>query len=929
MYRKAICFRKHSLYWFVVLCFCCTNIQSALSNTNSPNPFGLVISGGVSLGVYEAGLNWAYIEALRLENSRTNGTKFKLDSVTGTSAGSINSILSALRYCESEFRPSNYSSNLFFETWDVGLTDLLPPNQDSYDNLKLGVTRWWDTETLNDSLFARSAFQKTVDKITELSKLPIYKPDCEVKIALIVTHSKPQVTEIEQGREQSSSFEKPDVIVQRFVIPIKISTYQKKGEINARVKFSNYLGFTNVSGLNNRHIYLPEYQGSVSVDAVIRAALASSAFPLAFGRVRLSYCTYFEKGTTTYRSNDCPAQHRLNTGYFIDGGVFDNVPLRAAVDLVEGDTQLNVRKNYIFIDPDNVTTDYGFNPSSVENELDENKSNSQLFELISLKTDRSRYVVRQKIKLTAVLKANVTKSDLIARIEVRRQNSLKTTPEFTEDIRIKAGNQDLISFSKGFILGPDAAIGTYNVDIAVLDKTGTSVWSSKNARTFEITDNGKLTLAEQINSVLPAITTLRAQDLNSVLDEKFYGETNESIRKLWISRRSNPITGYFMANFGAFLDPAFRRYDYSVGIYDGLANVAKFLCDREYSGEEYSARRCSKGEKALIAELAKEILNIKDGNDACIEGNFEGQVNMCNAITYLLRKNNSDNHSSNSTNKKYSNGRYDSKSFYLIGRIFDENPSISFDEFLKTMRSRLALVAEEKDLSKENPFGAIITDIVQRENPDWKNDIMVAFASRLFELEKISQGKAQKQLAALWVMTPYTNVGGKLTKNYSPYKQRYSAIDRVMPHFVGVDGAQTGTVLSWHTRRLPVGFITDKSGVNINFFSTMNFQFDEEDRTRKGSTSIGTAFNSERPESFLFSSYGVNTFASFDKIGLSDTLSNANPGVEVYFGFLGDKFRISLGNRNLEHPRGNWMVRVGISELHRFLPLIDLSKFSR
>jgi len=933
---KYFLFLKHPLSCLVVAWFGLLYQAPVSSSENSTHPFGLVISGGVSLGVYEAGLNWVYIEALKSEYERTNNAKFKLDSVTGTSAGSINSILSALRFCEIESRPSSYWSNLFYKTWNIGITDLLPPENGDYDSLKLGIIES-EHEIVSDSVFARSAFTETIDRIRTLADLPNYKPDCSVKIALIVTNSKPQVTDLKSVNKNVSSTNRINIPVQRFVIPIQLETYQNEGEANARVKFTNYLNFSDVGGLNNRHIFLPQNKGEIDVDNVIRAALASSAFPLAFGRVRLMYCSLGENTNNVSKSTYCPDEYRLNTAYFVDGGIFDNVPLRAAVDLVEGNSDLSTRSHYIFIDPDIETEDYGQSSDDLKISQIENDKNNKKFELVSHGISQLSYIAGQHVDYSAVLKANIAESDLLVKLQFRHESSSFEKPDYlgSTEFEISTENRKLVNVVEKIAINSNVEVGRYKVDISIVNRDGNRVWASENVGGFNVSDNGKLTLEEQIGSVLPAITTLRAQELNTTLEEKFIGEKNESLRTLLISKRSKPLTGFFLANFGAFLDPVFRRYDYSVGIYDGLRNVAEYLCDPDYVGKEYVASRCKDGESQLIAELARKLLYLDVENNKCeLEGSAD-ITNICSAVKNFLNDSEPGEDSLAGEAPQSAETPDLLKPVNLISHIFEENNSIGFPDFLEKLRENLLSNSREYGAPEVNLFGAIITDVMQRESPDWMNDILVAFVSRLYDIEKSNQGLAEKQLAALWVMTPYTNVGGKLKKNlspyknYSPYKQRYSNIDRVLPYFAGVDGAQTGTVWSWHTRRFPVGFITDKSGVNLNFFSTLNFQFDEEDRARKGSTSLGAAINSERQGSFLFSSVGANLFASYDKIGVSAKPANVRPGLEVYLGFLGDKFRISLGNRDLEHVRGNWMIRVGITELHRFLPLVWSPKSAR
>src|SRR5229473_537472 len=98
--------------------------------------FALTISGGVSLGSYEAGLNWAVVRFLRLREREFNDPRALLPSrrpnlvaVTGASAGSINALLAAVLWCEADDSTRNASvdSNLLRDAWlGVSLDGLLP-----------------------------------------------------------------------------------------------------------------------------------------------------------------------------------------------------------------------------------------------------------------------------------------------------------------------------------------------------------------------------------------------------------------------------------------------------------------------------------------------------------------------------------------------------------------------------------------------------------------------------------------------------------------------------------------------------------------------------------------------------------------------------------------------------------------------------------
>jgi len=76
-----------------------------------PIDLSMVISGGVSLGAYEAGYNWAMVKMLSNARERNKTLDIKLRSVTGASAGSINALLSAMYWCQELTIEQSFSRN--------------------------------------------------------------------------------------------------------------------------------------------------------------------------------------------------------------------------------------------------------------------------------------------------------------------------------------------------------------------------------------------------------------------------------------------------------------------------------------------------------------------------------------------------------------------------------------------------------------------------------------------------------------------------------------------------------------------------------------------------------------------------------------------------------------------------------------------------
>jgi len=111
-------------------------LQAAPVDVGAPeerrhDPYALTLSGGVSLGSYEAGLNWTLVRIFRVQDQIETVLRRRprLVAVTGASAGSINALLVAALYCEAEDSTANTSvdDNLLRDAWlSVSLDALLP-----------------------------------------------------------------------------------------------------------------------------------------------------------------------------------------------------------------------------------------------------------------------------------------------------------------------------------------------------------------------------------------------------------------------------------------------------------------------------------------------------------------------------------------------------------------------------------------------------------------------------------------------------------------------------------------------------------------------------------------------------------------------------------------------------------------------------------
>src|SRR5467141_1476996 len=304
------------------------------------------ISGGVSLGSYEAGLTWAIVRYLRA----SGGTD--LAAVTGASAGGTNALMAAAMWCEQagEKRNEDPDLNLFHDLWvPVGLEDLLPDDPSAF--------------TPTDGVFTAAPLERAFQRLrAELfgPKALRFQPGCAVSVGLTVTRDQP---------EERTVAGLP-VRRQRFVVPwrFEVDSGGRPRIVPAPLASGHDSG--------DAQLLLGEPRGLSGIGPlqVSQAALASGAFPFAFRPRQLCDCSLRCPDDEVVRdgSSQGPDPGQSITGLsceavppagarqlcrrtYIDGGIFDNAPIGLAVDLAEATGGPAVPFSpavYLFVDPD-------------------------------------------------------------------------------------------------------------------------------------------------------------------------------------------------------------------------------------------------------------------------------------------------------------------------------------------------------------------------------------------------------------------------------------------------------------------------------------------------------------------------------------------------------------------------------------------------
>lgn len=259
-----------------------------------PEPaLGVTVSGGVSLGAFEAGYLYYLFETLKLNPHLSDPRIF-----TGASAGSANALIALMSSCSApQPRPDH---SLFFRTWiPVGLKELFRPR-----------------DTTARGLFSRKPLIDAL-KALEVDWARGFDARCDALLGFSTTRVTGAKVELVKDRVTLARTEA------KFVVRVRGRGAGKPPLV------TNYVDGRD---LLHRPLLPVEKDGSIAFDSLARVVLASGAFPLAFEPVPLAHCTHWDPQDE--REPTCTPD-RSQVQLFIDGGVFDNQPLRLAVQLAQ------------------------------------------------------------------------------------------------------------------------------------------------------------------------------------------------------------------------------------------------------------------------------------------------------------------------------------------------------------------------------------------------------------------------------------------------------------------------------------------------------------------------------------------------------------------------------------------------------------------
>ncbi len=259
----------------------------------------IVVSGGVSLGAYQAGFLYLYTEVLK------QGA-VPVPLMTGASAGSANAFLAGISMCRGPVLDPHES--LAWKTW-----------------IPVGFDRLHDPEQVRrDGLFTRRPVLRATEMIW--NELVRGLPDtCDFVLGVTTTRLQIHQVQLQQGLRIPRQEEKFAVRVRGRgpgQPPEFLNYVDPYGDVEQPV-----LPFEEGRSLGEARRNFERFRTLI---------FASMAFPLAFPPQWISYCLTDPpdgQSYVPYRKLECPEPKRSDL--FVDGGVLDNSPLRLAVEIAQ------------------------------------------------------------------------------------------------------------------------------------------------------------------------------------------------------------------------------------------------------------------------------------------------------------------------------------------------------------------------------------------------------------------------------------------------------------------------------------------------------------------------------------------------------------------------------------------------------------------
>jgi predicted acylesterase/phospholipase RssA len=892
--------------------------------------FSIAISGGASKGAYEAGLNWAILKIVReSENlydlSGGQIRPLQIASITGASAGGVNTILSGLTWCslaEAEGGlASRIDDNLFRDIWfRVDINALLPPQPDSEIYLP------------DDALFSRRDYFDAAGELGEQWRKSAYRKGCRVPLGVTVTRVKPLKLVVDNIEVEN----------QRFYIPFELRV-QEDGTIAYFFDPADYPKLSDPAMILMPHPRgAPEF--SIPDKSVIEAAVATSAFPTAFGRRRFQYCRLVLRWGATppepaaeESESDlvCPDGYELDEAEFADGGLFDNLPVGLARTLAE----LNINASryplpvtYLYLDPNRVRYETpdppdnracaSSNPPDACSIMAFNLFSESSMLVGALGTARKFELYRETISEN--WRFNLSQlADELAQIVSEQHADFDCREELpyfdkpvtcAEAIR-RTGLLLEIAYDrvKPVILPPYSPQRIVKAGFA--DNCVASSGDTESGPLIECRLDIKQFRDQMADALLSIIK--RGGIADKRLSEKI-SRARQSIhsdRVLRVSSRGAPITGTLLGSFASFLEFKFREYDYYVGVYDAISMVTNNLCSLQYQPEHQveEFRRCSD----KIGIQLYDAVGVGD----VTRGRY--------VFARLAEREHSKNNLFEFSYSPLPPADRDMQIIYdglVTALAAGEGSKAGDKKFFAAENSFFEFLQAENFTPTKTEDGVepLLAQIIA--DPDtWATEMTRRFSARLVFLERqaadIFAAREPDPSLREPSYTPLMGITAHVLQSstykypeftFSPSTAPEDWIWRyIMPYELGFDVSEGDLITTWQ----PTLAISSNNLLNIRASLGFTGGFFETtvDENRENYVGLGIGYI-RRTQSATISSFGITPtwYHAWNqpRIGEQDTV-----GADIHVSFLKDRLRVGLGTRDFNDSDNHVILTLSISDL--------------
>ena len=892
--------------------------------------FSIAISGGASKGAYEAGLNWAAINAVRATEDLNplSGGRFRtweFASAAGASAGGVNTILSGLTWCvrpEAEGGlPNRIDNNVFRDIWlRIDINDLLPPRADSKSYLP------------DDAVFSREKYFDSADELREQWQKPAFRMGCRVPLGVTVTRVEPQALIVGDLEVKN----------QRFYFPFELRV-KEDGSVGYFFDPADYPQLSDPAMiLMPRPRNAPPF--SISDDRIIEAATTTSAFPTAFGRRRVQYCRLVLRLGASVPESDaeqsdtdlvCPQGYVLDEAEFADGGLFDNLPVGLARTLAEFNSRAfkdPLPVTYIYLDPNRIRYEAPDPPDNTACASSNPPEACRIMEF-SLFTESSLLVgaigSARSLELYRETTSDNWRLNLSQLSYELAQNLDENDPDFDcrkelpyfdpllacADAVRRSGRLLEIAYDrvKPIITPP------YSPELLV--KAGVA---DSCAQSAEESDSGRLV---ECRIKIVAYRNQMAEGLMSIIkraqvdDQRLYVSISRSQqnvhddRILRVSSRGGPITGTLLGDFGSFLEYKFREYDYYVGVYDAIVVVSNTACSLNYppeqQPEEYARCVDLLGEQFHDAVGIHETARGRYVFARLAEREFGKDGLFSFAYSPLPPADRDMQIIHDGLQKALEAGESHSDA--------DGGAFVTEDTFFEHLEAENFIPTTTEDGS-EPLLAEIIADPGQ-----WPTELTRRFTARLVYLERQAADLyAEREPDPELREESYTAFMGATahllqsatytypTFTFSPSTAPEGWIWRyVMPYEFSFDLVEGDILFTWQ----PTLALSENNLLNLRAslgFAGGLFRSSSNER-RENYFGLGLGYI-RRTGSSTISSFGITPtwYHAWNqpRIGDQDT-----PGGDIHVSFMNDRLRVGLGTRDIRHIDNYWFLTLGVMDL--------------